>query len=138
MAFPPKPEDLGFHANNFMSKVASRKAKGRRLQYWVAEKVATLLGVTFDQQDDTCPVHSREMGQKGADVYIRDMELAKSFPYSIECKNTETFSIYNVIKQVKANTKEGQEWVIFHKKNHSDPVAIISAEHFFDILKKIS
>lgn len=119
-----------------MSSVSSRKAKGRRLQYWVAEKVATLLGVTFDQQDDTCPVHSREMGQSGSDVYIRDKELAKRFPYSIECKNTETFSMYSTIKQVKANTKPGQEWVIFHKKNHSDPVAVISAEHFFELIDK--
>lgn len=120
-----------------MSTTASNKAKGRRLQYWVAEKVAQLLGVTFDQQDDLCPVHSREMGQSGSDTFIRDKELAKKFPYSIECKNTEKVNLYAFIEQAKSNTKEGQQWLVVHKKNRSKPVVIVDADHFFELLASI-
>lgn len=120
-----------------MGTTASNKAKGRRLQYWVAEKVAQLLGVTFDQQDDLCPVHSREMSQSGDDVFIRDKALAEKFPYSIECKNTEKVSLYAFIEQAKANTKEGQEWLVVHKKNRSKPVVVMDAEHFFALAAKV-
>lgn len=113
---------------------ASRKAKGRNLQYWVAKKVAKLFGIVFDQQDDLCEIHSREMGQAGCDVYIRDKTLYDLFPYDIECKNTETVSLYAYIEQAKANTKEGRQWLVVHKKNQSKPIVIMDAEHFFDIV----
>jgi hypothetical protein len=116
---------------------SSAKAKGRNFQYWVAKKIAQLLGVTFNQQDDLCPVHSREMGQSGSDIYIRDRELFSKFPYSIECKNTEKMNLYAYIDQVKANTKDGQPWLVFHKKNRSKPIVIMDAEHFFDLYTKI-
>ena len=43
-------------------KVSSRKGKGRKLQYFVCERIASLFNIKFDQNDDACPVHSREMG----------------------------------------------------------------------------
>jgi hypothetical protein len=117
-------------------KTASAKAKGRNFQYWVAHKIAEILGVTFNQQDDLSPIHSREMGQRGCDVYIRDKELAEKFPYAIECKNTEKISVYAYIEQAKVNTKEGQQWLVFHKKNRSKPIVIMDAEHFFKLYKE--
>ena len=116
-------------------KTASCKAKGRNLQYWVAHRVAKLFGITFVQSDDLCPIHSREMGQAGVDVYIRDKTLYDKFPYDIECKNTETVSLYQYIEQAKANTKDKRNWLVVHKKNRSKPIVIMDAEHFFNILK---
>lgn len=116
---------------------ASRKAKGRNLQYWVAGKVAELFGLTFSYGDDLCPVKSRGMGQQGADVFITDKELARKFPYDIEAKNTEQAPIYKFIEQAKANTKEGSQWLIVHKKNYSKPIVIMDAEHFFELYKSI-
>ena len=112
-------------------KTSSCKAKGRKLQYWVAEKIAELLGVKFDQQDDLCPIHSREMGQKNTDVYIRNQEIASKFPFDVECKNTETVSLYKDVEQAKSNTKKGNQWLVVHKKNNSKPVVILDAEYFF-------
>ena len=116
---------------------ASKKAKGRNFQYWVARKVADLFGIEFIQSDDLCPVHSREMGQKGADVFIRNKEFYTMFPYDIECKNTETISVYGYIRQAKANTKENRQWLVFHKKNKSKPIVIMDAEHFFALQKEL-
>lgn len=117
-------------------KPSSCKAKGRKLQYWVADRIAKLLGVEFDQGNDLCPVHSREMGQQGTDIYIRDKELAKRFPFDVECKNTETVALYKYIEQAKANTKKGNQWLVVHKKNKSKPVVILDAEYFFNNLCK--
>jgi hypothetical protein len=119
-----------------MMKTSSRKAKGRNFQYWVCEKICGVFGFTFDQQDDLCPVHSREMGQKGTDVVIRDKGVHAAFPYDIECKNTQTISVYSYIRQAEANTKEGRNWLIFHKKNHTKPIVIMDAEHFFELFKE--
>jgi len=116
-------------------KTSSCKAKGRNFQYWVANKIAELLGVNFNQQDDLCPIHSREMGQSGTDVYIRNKELKEQFPYAIECKNTETVSLYKYIEQAKSNTESGEQWLLFHKKNRSKPIVIMDAEYFFRLLK---
>jgi len=117
-------------------KTASKKAKGRNLQYWVCNQVANLFNITFDQQDDQCPIHSREMGQSGSDVYIRNKELYDMFPYDIECKNTENISVYSYIKQAISNTKSGRNWLVIHKKNRSAPIVILDANHFFEILKE--
>ena len=46
--------------------------------------------------------------ESGNDVYITDKSLYDKFPYAIECKNTETVSLYSYIEQVKANAKDGQ------------------------------
>ena len=117
-------------------KTSSKKAKGRNLQYWVANKLAWLFNIEFVQSDDLCPIHSREMGQSGADVFIRERSMYDKFPYDIECKNTEKVSLYAFIEQAKSNTKEGRQWLVFHKKNRCKPVVIMDAEHFFEMYKK--
>jgi hypothetical protein len=106
-------------------KTSSAKAKGRNLQYWVCERIASLLGLEFNQGDDQCLIHSREMGQHGKDLIIRG-EAYKRFSYSIECKNSEALPLPSVIAQVKANTNENEDWIIVHKrKTIKDPIAIM-------------
>lgn len=116
-------------------KSSSAKAKGRNFQYWVAGEIGKLFGIQFEQQDDQCPIHSREMGQSGVDVYFRDKSLYERFPYDIECKNTENISVYSYIKQAEANTKPGRNWLIFHKKNRHSPIVIMDAFHFFELMR---
>jgi hypothetical protein len=117
-------------------KTSSKKAKGRTLQYWVAGKIAELFGLTFTYADDLCPIKSRGMGQQGNDVFITDGTLYKDFPFAVECKNTESISLYAYIEQVKANAKADQPWLVVHKKNRSKPIVILDAEEFFKIYKK--
>ena len=64
-------------------KVSSRKAKGRELQYWVCRKIADIFHTEFNQQDDECLIHSREMGQHNVDIVLRGY-VKKQFPFSIE------------------------------------------------------
>jgi len=118
------------------STVASRKAKGRNLQYWVAKRLGKVFGIEFNQQDDLCKIHSREMGQAGTDIYFRDKELHDKFPFDIECKNQEKISVYAYIEQASANTVKGREWLVIHKKNRSQPIAILDAEAFFSLIEE--
>lgn len=121
-------------------KPRSGKQKGLRLQKYVCEKLAEIFNIEFDQQDDTCPIHSRESGQSGVDVVIRDKELLKKFPYAIECKNVEKFRIIDTIKQSEKHLEKNKDkydnWLIFFKNNKLDyPVVILDIFEFFKIFK---
>jgi hypothetical protein len=106
-------------------KTSSAKAKGRNLQKWVCEKLATLIGINYDQSDDQCMIHSREMGQRNVDIVLRD-RAADLLPYSIECKNTEKLNVNETIEQAKSNQKDGTDWLIVYKRNGmKQPVVII-------------
>jgi hypothetical protein len=109
-------------------KVASRKAKGRNLQYEVCEKIAETFYISYEQSDDSCLIHSREMGQHGLDIVLRG-EAAERFPFSIECKNSESFNFVETIEQVKANIKKDTHWLIVHKrKTIPNLIAILDFE----------
>jgi hypothetical protein len=127
-------ENLGARVGRLLSKLdrvdrqikhQSAKGKGRALQQWVCKKLADLLGVYYDQKDDQCLIHSREMGQKGCDVVLRGGVL-KRFPFSVECKNSEQLSIQSFIRQARENLKEGQHMLIVYRcKILREPVAIV-------------
>lgn len=112
--------------------VASRKAKSRRLQNWTAEKIADLLDCEWGVD---CTVAPREMGQGGTDIRLVG-EAQEQFPYSVECKNQETWSLPAWIKQAKENQKEGTDWLLVCKKNHNEPVIVMDASAFFRLLKE--
>jgi hypothetical protein len=114
---------------------SSAKAKGRSFQYWVCGRIASLLGLEFKQSDDQCLIHSREMGISGRDIIIRG-DAYKRFPFSVECKNSQTLALPDVIAQVKANTKENEAWVIAHKRKTIEvPIAIMEWETFERLFK---
>ena len=114
----------------------SAKAKGRGLQMWVCNKISALINIPFDNQDDQCLIHCREMGQSGTDVILRRKAI-KLFPYSIECKNSESFNLYSTISQVEANQAEGTNWLIVHKrKTIKKPIVIMTWEAFEKIFRK--
>ena len=98
--------------------VSSRKAKGRNLQYKVCEMLGEKLGIEFNQSDDNCLIHSREMGQHGTDIVLRG-EAGERFPFSIECKNQEKLNLNEAIKQAKEN-KGDRDWIVIHKKKGTE------------------
>lgn len=112
--------------------VASRKAKSRRLQNWTAEQIAELLECEWGRD---CSVAPREMGQSGTDIRLVG-EVQKEFPYSVECKNQETWAVPAWIRQAKENQKENTDWLLVCKRNHEKPVIIMDAEAFFRLLKE--
>jgi len=115
--------------------VQSAKGKGRELQKWVCIRIAKLIDIPFDNKDDNCKIHSREMGQSGVDVILRD-EALKKFPFSIECKSTESINLRDFIQQAKSNQKEGTDWmVVIRTKSISDVIVVMSWDSFEKLYK---
>jgi hypothetical protein len=115
-------------------KVSSAKGKGRGLQYWMCRKISDLINITYNQADDNCLIHSREMGQHGTDIVLRGDAL-KRFPFSVECKNAESFNIKETVKQAKQNQKPGTAIMIIYKcKEFKTPVAIMEWQPFSSLL----
>lgn len=124
---PPKTKKEGSKM-----KTASAKAKGRNLQNWVCQKISDLTGFAWGKDE---LIASREMGQTGTDVRLVG-EAQERFPFSVECKNQETWSIPAWIKQAKENQKEGTDWLLVCKRNRMAPIVVMDAEQFFMLLKR--
>ena len=112
-------------------KRRSAKDKGRNLQKWVCERIAELFNIEYNQQDDNCVIHSREMGQFGVDIIIRDY-LRNYFPFSIECKSSEQLNLIETIQQAKKNTKKDEHWIIVYKRKAiKNPIVIMDWDCFY-------
>jgi len=115
-------------------KVSSRKGKGRDLQKWVCERISEITGVPYDQADDNCEIHSREMGQSGTDVILRG-GVAERIPFSIECKSQESLDLRAAVEQAKKNIIEGTDWLIVHKRQTiKNPIVITDWAAFHRVL----
>lgn len=112
---------------------ASAKAKGRALQQWVCQQISDLLGIPWGKD---ALIASREMGQSGTDVRLIG-KAQEEFPFSVECKWQESWSIPAWIKQAKENQKEGTNWLLFVKRSRQAPIVIMDAEQFFKLLGRI-
>jgi len=112
--------------------VQSAKAKGRKAQQWIMKKISRLVDIPCGKDE---LIASREMGQSGTDVRLIG-EAQKAFPFSIEAKWQETWSIPSWIRQAKENQKENTDWLLLMKKNHHEYIICLDAEVFFKILKE--
>ncbi len=110
-------------------KTSSAKAKGRALQQWVCQKISDILGVPWGKDE---MIASREAAQTGTDVRLVG-EAKKMFPFSVECKWQEAWSVPAWIKQAKDNQEKGTDWLLVVKKNRTDPIVIMDADKFFEI-----
>ena len=110
-------------------KTSSKKAKGRRFQQWVRDKLIEELDIHPED------IESRSMGAGGEDL-IMARAAREKFPYSIECKNQEKINIWESYKQACDNSKD-YEPVVVIKRNNSKPLVVIDAEYFVSIFKKI-
>lgn len=55
----------------------------------------------------------------------------KLFPYSVECKNCERWSIPEWIEQAKGNKYQDTDWLLVVKKNRGTPLVVMDADTFF-------
>ena len=101
----------------------SAKAKGRRLQQQVAKDVLA----AFPHLEGS-DVRSTSMGCGGEDVQL-SAAAREAFPYSIECKNTERFSVWPALEQCERNAGKHQPLVVF-KKNNKRAYAVVRWDHF--------
>jgi hypothetical protein len=119
--------------------ISSRKGKSRGCQQEICAKISEFTGLPWGKDEE---IASREMGQSGADVRLSPTAQLL-FPFSVECKDDGKWNIKTAIKQAQANTKPNTEWVVFHRQTdrQSDErigmVAIIDADHFFNLLKEM-
>lgn len=110
--------------------VSSAKSKGREFQKAIATKISELIKMPYDQADDDCLIHSREMGQHGVDIVLRG-KAGKLFPFSVECKNSEQLSLPEFIRQASANSTAERPWLLAIKnKRIPDPIVVLDWETF--------
>ena len=105
-------------------KPQSAKAKGRKLQQWVRDKLIESRNIHPED------IESRSMGAGGEDL-IMARDARQKFPYSIECKNQEKLNVWDAYEQACANSGD-HEPIVFIKKNGKTPLAVVDAEHFIN------
>tara|TARA_R110000796_G_scaffold170000_1_gene286841 strand:- start:734 stop:1111 length:378 start_codon:yes stop_codon:yes gene_type:complete len=110
-------------------KTSSAKAKGRRHQQWVRDKIYE----AFPQLEEG-DVRSTSMGAGGEDLQLSPA-ARKVFPYSVECKAFKSFAIYKVLEQASSNCPKGAEPIAIIKGDRQRPLAVIDAEHFLKLVQ---
>ena len=110
----------------------SKKAKGQRLQKWMCNEISNLIDIPWGKDE---LISTRESGLSGTDVRLVG-EAKKLFPFSVEAKYQETWSLPAWIRQAKENQKENTDWLLVIKKNHHEEIICLNAETFFKILKE--
>lgn len=107
---------------------ASAKAKGRKFQQWVRDRLISLLSPFGIVAED---VKSTSMGAGGEDVQLSP--LARNFlPISIECKSHKSMAVYKLYDQAKANAGEYRP-VLFIKANNREPLVVIDADEYLSL-----
>jgi intein/homing endonuclease len=87
-------------------------------------------------------ISAKERVEKELTVY--NLEVEEDNTYVIEggisvhnCKAQENWAIHQWIKQSKENQEEGTDWLLFAKRSRQNPVVVMDAERFFELLKKV-
>jgi len=112
--------------------ISSAKAKGKALQNWTCTQISELLELPWGKDE---LIASREASQSGTDVRLLG-EAKQRFPFSVECKSQETWALPGWIKQAEANQVEGTDWLLVVKKRRMDPVVVMGASAFFELMRK--
>tara|TARA_R110000868_G_scaffold3443_1_gene22170 strand:+ start:1927 stop:2286 length:360 start_codon:yes stop_codon:yes gene_type:complete len=110
---------------------SSAKAKGRKHQQWVRDKILELFPSL--EMDD---VRSTSMGAGGEDVQLSPA-ARKLFPYSVECKALKSIGVYKFMQQAEANCSAPALPIAIIKADRQKPLAVVDAEHFFTLIGKI-
>lgn len=108
---------------------SSAKAKGRRLQQWVANKIGKTIDCEVEKDGD---IESRPMGQSGSDVILRGV-AKELFPFGVECKNVENLSIWKALDQAK----EYGEPLLFFTRNRTSKYVACRANQFFEMYAEL-
>lgn len=94
--------------------------------------ISELLGIPWGKDE---LIASRESAQAGTDVRLIG-EALERFPFSVECKNQEAWSLPAWVEQAKRNQRPGTDWLLVVKKNRARPVVVLDATAFFQLLRR--
>lgn len=111
-------------------KPSSAKAKGRKFQQEVRDKILTVFK-SLALRD----VQSTSMGAGGEDIKLSS-EAHRLFPFSVECKHRKTFAIYNDYEQAVSNAPKGATPIVFLKANRKAPLVLLDADDFMKIISR--
>lgn len=113
-------------------KTHSAKAKGRKLQQLVRDRIITAFkGFGILPED----VKSTSMGAGGVDVQLSPL-AQQYFPYAVECKSHQSMAVYNWYAQAKSNSKGLLEPLLIVKINNRAPLAVVDFEYFMRLLEE--
>lgn len=110
------------------STTASRKAKGRRLQDCIRDRLREIFNLGEGDID------SQIMGMNGLDIRLSP-KAQEVFPYGIEAKNTERVSLRTFWQQCVSNASR-LEPLLFLKSNRQETLVVMKAEHFFNLIEE--
>ena len=80
-------------------------------------------------------VRTSNTGEGGEDLKLLSLTAKKVFPYSTECKNSEQHKgLYKHFKQAKKHNH--REPLLCVKKNREPALAIITLDHFFELIER--
>ncbi len=95
-------------------KIASCKAKARRLQNVVCEDLRKVFGFTASD------IKAAVMGESGIDIKLSNA-ARKLIPFAFECKATENLQLWAALDQAEDNaTRENLLPALVFKRNRSD------------------
>lgn len=78
-------------------------------------------------------VRSTSSGSTGEDVLLS--QAAKdSFPFAVECKNHQAFSVYKHYEQARSHVRGHEMPLLIIKQNRAKPLVCISLDDFMDII----
>ena len=124
------------------------RAAAQDLQIEACKLYSVLTGVPYgSSRDDGAEIKPRQSGQAGIDVILSPRIKAEmiriGFPDCCECKNTKTWNMQQAIRQAKANTPEGSNWILVMKRRSSlkaeriDPIVVMDMKVFLDFINRI-
>lgn len=108
---------------------SAAKAKARRSQHWVRDKLLEMYPEL--EADD---VRSTPMGVTGEDIQLSP-KARKLFPFAVECKARKSLSVYKDFEQAQKHQKEFPG-ILFLKADRKEPLAVMSADIFFKLWAK--
>ena len=124
----------------------SCKAKGRRLQQWMRDRLLQI-GASIGLQPGD--VESRAMGQNGCDVYFSP-RAGWNLPFAIECKNQQSLNVFSTFakhaekyKNAVAHDPTNYALVkpliplLVHSKNRNQPMVTMYVDDFLSIWNKL-
>ena len=109
----------------------SSKAKGRRLQNLVRDKLREKFSTALEEDD----IKSAIMGTVGEDIVLSPAARRK-IPFSFECKNVERLQFWKTVEQSEANSN-GRIPAIVVKKNGRKPYIALPLDDWIELIDDI-
>ena len=112
----------------------SSKAKGRRLQNFVRDKLQEVVIKDWKklprlEEDD---IKSQTMGMTGEDI-VMSPAAKRLIPYSFECKNVEKLNVWSALEQAESNCEDRMPILVI-KRNRSKVYAVVEFEKLMEKL----